>query len=279
VDGGRIDPLTALNLLIEDDLKQLMSSDLYKSLEPPNQSQLLKDWKKDADLERAMMEGYIQWLEETGVDSDLDIIDSEQYLDARLLVPNEDPSYPVYVIAKLDARVRRVSDGVRLFIDHKTVAAFAPKVAASAANEQFLLYHLIEYLNSVKERCDGALLNMIRRVKRTAAAKPPFFQRHVIWHNAHQLASLRHRLIGTIGDILNTERQLRNPPGGAYKITPYRVAYPTPTEACAWDCDFAAICPLFDDGSRVEDMINQYFVKGDPLSYYLVDRSLTTKDE
>jgi hypothetical protein len=273
---NRIEPLAALNGLISADLRTLMGSKHYQSLEPSEQSELLRKWKGDADLERAMIEGYVQWLEETGADSDIIILDSERYLDARLPVPNEDIGYPVYIIAKLDARVRRLSDGVRQFIDHKTVAAFGPKSMAAHQSEQMLMYHLIEYLNAVTDRCEGALYNMLRRVKRTVQAKPPFFQRFPIWHNSHQLASLRHRLIGTIGEILDAERRLRESPGVA---TPYRVAYPTPTETCAWDCDFVAVCPLFDDGSRAEDMLKTHYSQGDPLSYYLTDNHQRAKEK
>ena len=73
-------------------------------------------------------------------------------------------------------------------------------------------------------------------------------------------------------DIIDIERRLKNPPDGAHKITPYRVAYPTPRDTCTWDCDFFLVCPLFDDGSRVEDMIDRYYVKGDPLSYYTTEK-------
>lgn len=269
VREDRVDPVVALNILIESDLRQLMRGEHYRALEVTEQATLLKDWKKDADLERAMLEGYMQWVTEEGADSDLEILESERYLDTRLPVPYEDPKNPVYIIAKIDTRVRRISDGVRLFVDHKTVAAFAAKTAFIKMDEQMLMYHLIEWLNEEENRCDGALYNMLRRVKRTVQAKPPFFQRMPVYHNSHEIAAFRQRLIGTINDILHAEETLRNPPHGSYKITPYRVAYPTPRDTCTWDCDFFMVCPLFDDGSRAEDMIDQYYTKGDPLSYYV----------
>jgi hypothetical protein len=46
------------------------------------------------------------------------------------------------------------------------------------------------------------------------------------------------------------------------------VAYPNPTENCAWDCEFFVVCPMHDDGSRVDDAIAALYVSGDPMARY-----------
>lgn len=265
----RTDPRDALERLIVEDWTTLTSenaaSDDYPG--PPLDDETMQRFRSEADLERAMVEGYVQWLSETGADSELRVIASETYLEADLaddLIHND---RPVRVIGKLDVRVRRTSDDVRLVIDHKTVGSFATATAVLPLDEQMLTYMLLEWLNTDEgeTRCDGALYNMLRRVKRTAAAKPPFYQRVEVRHNVHELDSMRRRVIGETRDVLHVQSQLDG--GADHRET----AYPTPTRDCAWRCPFFVVCGMFDDGSRAEDLLEQYYVKDDPLGYYQIE--------
>jgi len=259
----RVDPRTALEQLIESDTKVVIE----KFKNDDALAGILLDMKKDDDLERAMIAGYAQWLEETGADADYEVLASETYQDALLPGVVGRGSLPVYVIAKLDAKVRRRSDGVLRFVDHKTVADFSSKTMLLAIDEQMLWYDLIEILTNTPqgERSGGAIYNMLRRVKRTVKAKPPFYQREEVLHNRHQIESFYHQLWGTVRDLLELERRLD---GGAHH---QGVAYPNPLGDCTWSCDYRAVCPLFNDGSRAEAMIDRFYVAGDPLSYYYQD--------
>lgn len=226
----------------------------------------LKKFTQEADLERIMLEGYVQWLAETGADSELLVVESEIYMEAEL---HEFES--LAIIGKIDVRVQRTTDGVRLFIDHKTVASISQPTLTLHLDEQMLHYHLLEMLNLKEDepRADGALYNMIRRVKRTGTAKPPFYGRVEVRHNDHELSSFRRRLVGTITDIEETKTQLEN---GADHRT---VAYPRPSRDCTWACAFFAVCGMFDDGSRVEDMVGNLFEVTNPLEYYWRETSGT----
>lgn len=222
--------------------------------------EVFEQFDKEANIERIMLEGYLEWLAETGADSELQVVSSEQYLEAPLVEFNND----VAIIGKIDVRVRRTLDGVRLFLDHKSVGDLKSPVLMLPLDEQMLHYHFLESIvEDEDERCDGALYNMLKRVKRTARATPPFFERVEVRHNAHELANYRRRIVGEITDILDVRANLD---GGA---SPQSVAYPNPTRDCTWDCPFLAVCPMVDDGSRVEAMIGQYFVVTDPLDYYM----------
>ena len=215
-------------------------------------------FENEANLERIMLEGYIQWLAETGADAEIEVIAAETYVEAPLHEFND----KVAIIGKMDVRIRRIIDDVHLFIDHKSVVSVTQPTIMLPLDEQMLHYMLLELLSVEDERTDGALYNMLRRVKRTAAAKPPFYSRVEVRHNKHELNSYRRRLVGTITDILVVESQLKD---GARHQT---VAYPNPTRDCTWDCPFIAVCPMFDDGSRVDAMLDEHYVVGDPLSYY-----------
>lgn len=257
------DPRTALEALITSDTQAVLTK--YKDDEAlPG---MLIKMLKDDDTERAMISGYVQWLEETGADANYDVLASETYQDALLPGLAGRGGVSVYIIAKLDAKIRRRTDGALRFMDHKTVADFASKTMLLAIDEQMLWYDLIEILTNTPlgERSGGAIYNMMRRVKRTAKANPPFYQRQEILHNREQITSFYQQLWGTISDLLSLERRLDD--GASHQ----QVAYPNPNPNCTWDCDFRLVCPLFNDGSRVEGMVESYYVKGDPLSYYYKD--------
>lgn len=222
-----------------------------------------KQFESEADLERIMLEGYVAWLAETGADAELEVIAPETYLEAELT----EFEGRVAIIGKLDVRVRRTIDGVHLFIDHKSVGNLTQPTLLLPLDEQMLHYHLLEQLNLDGEgrRSDGAIYNMLRRVKRSTRATPPFYARVEVRHNAHELKSYRRRVVGEIQDMMEVAEQLEH---GA---DPGTVAYPRPARECVWDCPFFSVCPMFDDGSRAEDMLTEYFAPGDPLEYYLTE--------
>lgn len=216
--------------------------------------------RKQFDLEQAMIQGYVEWLAETGADSEWEVIGSEVYAEAPLEVPRS--VFEVKLIGKLDAPVRSRINGIRRFIDHKTVGSLQDPILG--INQQMLHYHLIQWLSTPEgeKRCEGALYNMLRKVKRTRASKPPYYARHVINHNRHELEAYRRKIVGVIQDIEQVEAELER------GVDPQYVVYPTPGRDCVWKCQFLKICRMFDDGSRVEAALEHLYVERDPLSYY-----------
>lgn len=259
VPGGPAKPDQML-----DELERLIVLDRTALLHrgEPVDPDIVKRFESEADLERAMLEGYVDWLAETGADADYEVMSAETYLEAPLA---EYGSTTVAIIGKLDVRLRRKSDGVRLFMDHKTVGDLRTPTLTLALDEQMLQYQLLESLNldDPTQRVGGALYNMIKRSKRTERAKPPFYQRVEVRHNDRELTSYRRRVMGEVTDILDTEESLER--GGDHNYH----AYPRPARECTWDCIFFAVCPMFDDGSRAEAMLEQLYVKTDPLEYYI----------
>jgi hypothetical protein len=214
-------------------------------------------------LERAMVEGYMEWVVEQGDDAQYKVIAPEADMSAYLEGEVAGEKVAVRARGKIDVRIRR-QDGVRLFEDHKTVGSLTQRRKVLHMDPQMLHYHLLEWFSSemVEERCDGAIYNMLRRVKRTAQAKPPFYERVEVHHNAYEIDAYRRRLLGAARDIMRAERELD---AGADHMS---VAYPNPTENCAWDCEFFVVCPMHDDGSRVDDAIAALYVSSDPMARY-----------
>ena|SRR6478735_916890 len=261
----QVDPREALERVIQEDRAALyakLGADGYD--DPEDHPDWIKLVKAN-DLERIMVEGYIQWLEETGEDENLKIIASETYVEAPLHGSYPQGTNEIRIVGKLDVRAERRSDGVRTFIDHKTKAAFPP-LDELQRDEQMQFYELLEELvilgEESDERCAGALFNVLRRVKRTANAKPPFYGRTPVMHNKHVRSAFLRRTRATVTDMQVTERLLD---AGRHHLD---VVDARPSGDCGWKCPFAAICTMFDDGSRVEDLLDRFYVAGDPLHYY-----------
>jgi hypothetical protein len=163
----------------------------------------------EIELGRIMLEGYFDWLAEEGMDEGLTVIAAETPIEAPI------PEFEnVHIRGKLDLRLQRDSDGARLFLDHKTVGSLQQANGTIIQDEQMLTYHLLEKLEAYAigdesgERTDGGLYNMLRKVKRTATAKPPFYDRIEVRHNDTELRNFYVRITGQVKRILEAEAAL-----------------------------------------------------------------------
>jgi hypothetical protein len=265
--GGKVeDALAALEREQEKDMNELnvqLITATFTEGDLESHDLILAEMRKSFDLEVAMIEGYLQWIEESGVDTDIEVIDTEKKVEVPL-VPDiaacDMWDSPVHLIAKLDAQVRSLLTGRRKFIDHKTVATLRDPILGM--NQQMLHYHVIDEVLGNGIHSDGALYNMLRKVKRTRASKPPYYARIPIDHNPTELKMYREQLYGMVDNFLATELDLKAGVGH-HRACPSR-----PSRDCAWKCDFFKICRMFDDGSRVEAAIEEHYEVGDPLNYY-----------
>jgi len=216
------------------------------------------DLDSEAELGRIMLEGYLEWVDENGIDAELEMISTEEVIS----MPMFDGA--VELQGKLDMRVRRKADGVRMFRDFKTVGGSFTEFASLAhMNEQILTYMILEAAqNKEGERCEGGIFTMLRKVKRSANARPPFYEQMEVRHNQFALRAFWNRLHGAVSDMMSTRKALDE--GADVNF----VAYPRPSRDCKWKCQFFAVCPLFDDGSAAEQAINELYVVDDPYAYY-----------
>ncbi len=254
----RKDPRVAVEELITKDREVLMATltsvpdSGWTSV--PELSLDLKDFESEAELTRIMIDGYMQWLEETGADAEYRVIGSERAVEYEF-APG------LSIAGREDVAVERYHDGVRLGMDHKT-GDFAALRKTLPQSEQTLLYEILRRVTNPDVHVEGMVYNMLRRVRRTASAKPPFYDRITVTLNQHQIASAWQRFMGVINDIRETERRLEM---GESHLT---AAYPRPNNDCSWKCEFYICCSMFDDGSRVDAMIETYYEIGDPLERY-----------
>src|SRR6185503_9609356 len=193
------------------------------------------DILKEGDLVKAMVEGYIEWLAEEGEDEDLEILATE----TKVEVPLVDG---INLLSKLDARVQRRSTNRRLALEHKSNFY---DIVLLQNDTQCLTEHLVEFLDLKEKgedphRAEGILYNMARPVKRTAAAKPPFYKREDVIHNDHELrAHWRHCV--SIGNAIQNARTRLDAGETHHTVCP-----PSVSRESTWKNPFLRIYTLMD---------------------------------
>jgi hypothetical protein len=237
----------------------ILIKDIYKleldQLDPIDDEFRMRELLAERDLAVLMIEGYMDWIKDGGEDSNLEIIASEKTIRIPSMVDGYD------LVAKLDIMAKKLSDGRVVFMDHKTKMSLTEPLKTIDLLEQFRMYAmLLKLLNGTD--VDGGIINMLRKVKRTARATPPFYSRVEVRVNRHQLNSMWHRIEAVINEIDAARTALDN--GGNH----LKICYPNPADDCSWKCPFLAVCPMFDDGSRAEDYVENNYVQIDPYARY-----------
>lgn len=246
-----------------DAYTKLQNADNLRFLASPQatENDAIKKFNSESELGRIMVEGYIDFLEETQADAKFDVIGAEKKLSHRVMDLHRGR---VELIGKVDLRIRRRSDGSRATFDHKSAATFNGYYDFSHMSEQLMHYTVLERLDPEDDsKVDGGVYNLLKKVKRTGTAKPPFYERIDVRFNNKQLKSFWTRLMGTVNDMMNVRDALDS---GA---DPLFVAYPRPRMdwGCG-KCDFFKVCTMFDDGSYAEDFLEDNYQKIDPNARY-----------
>lgn len=230
-------------------------------LEPAGQPARLTD-PKDLKMALTMLEGYFDWLLEEGADSTYETIGVEGRLSMTL--PNG-----VEYIGKYDALIRDLITGFLRVVDTKTVGSLKNPTFKLQTDEQILGYVALMRdrieKEGLREHLDGAMYNMLRKVLRTSTANPPFYDRHDIHFNKAEIATFLARLVEVTNEMMRLDQRLRECDTIAERAI---VAYPTPTDDCSWRCNFFSVCPMFNDGSRVEDALAEQYAEFDPYARY-----------
>lgn len=217
--------------------------------------------RKEGKLALTMLEGYMEWLEETGADVGFTVLAAE----TKLEVPLFDGAN---LLSKLDARIQ-TELGTRLALEHKTVGSLKASLPHLQSDPQVLTEHLVEFIDLKQkgmdtERAGGVLYNQLRKVGRTAAAKPPFYSREQVLHNIHELRN-HFRHCAVIGREIVAAHDALDEGADHQKICP-----PSPSRELLWRSPFYkdGIYGLMDDGSDWEAALDALYVKVDPLERY-----------
>lgn len=220
-----------------------------------------------------MLEGYLDWLAETGADQEIQVEGTERMVEVPLKVEGIEAT----LLSKLDAPVTRLSDGAKLALEHKTTGSLEAPMSALKLDTQLLTEHLARFLDLIEQgataeesydACHGILYNQLRKVKRTARANPPFYGREDILHNIHELRSHWRHVAAWARQIHETHLRL-NAGEDHHTVCP-----PSPTGDCKWDCAFFKVCVMADDGSDFEGALDAMYVEGNPLERYEQAKSI-----
>ena len=263
-----VNPIDAIDEIYAYDVQMLIAAGMEDKI---------TKLKEEQDLAHAMLEGYLDWAAENAIDAEYDIVSVEEILEVESGIPG------VRLRCMLDQRIQRRSDGSRLFRDWKTTGSFEALRGTLYMDPQMRHYHLLEQLHAAYVarvgtdlhdgegrarmwRTDGALYLMLRKVKRTAAAKPPFYDQLAVPHNRKIIENTWKRVHKVLMQIVETRDHLDR--GGDHQyLVPPRV-----TRDCSWKCDFFPVCPLFDDGSNVEGLLGERYEHRDPHERYHRDQ-------
>jgi hypothetical protein len=217
-----------------------------------------EQYAKTYDLAHSMVEGYFDWLETTGADIGLEIHAVEEHLTCPAPKPYEDT---VELLGKMDFQARRGDE--LLLVDHKTVLSFDQTISELPMNEQSRYYAVLQRRNHPEQALQGAIWNMLRKVRRGPRSKPPYFARYEMSWNDDQLRVFWRRIGGEIGEMMRAEERLLS--GEDHHV----VAYPTPSKDCSWRCPFVTVCAHMDDPrTDAESLLEHLYVESDPLERY-----------
>lgn len=249
-----VDPVDEYNRLQRIDAKK------FKESSEAEDEKAIKKFNEESELGRLMLEGYLEWLEETNADDDIEHVSQEEQLRYTFA---HDPR--VELIGKIDARIRRRSDGSLADLDFKTAAPsnFGYYLQYVAFSEQLKHYNLLEMLTDPEERVDGGRYRILKKVKRSGRASPPFYADVDVRFNRKEMESFWIRITGTIRDIMAVRDGLDA--GGDDRSLAY------PSQKMDWtcgSCPFSKMCTMMDDGSDFEGFAKSFYVQNDPNERY-----------
>jgi hypothetical protein len=248
-DGVPVDLLAAHSTLVEADRLDLLA-----------RGHSSDDLDKEADLGRVILEGYLQWVEEEGVDANLHITGVED----RLTVPVLDGR--AALTGKIDLRAKDKRSGEDIAIDFKSSIRFTDLTTTAHLSPQLRTYLILDRLDGGADGLQSGTYRMLKKSKRTARATPPFYEEYTVRFSQRNLSTFKTGLDGKIGAIMDARDSLD------VGANPDAVCYAVPTRNCTFACDFFSVCGVIDDDrAAAEDMLSESFIQEDPYAYYDTD--------
>ena len=230
---------------------------MYQFIKNARDEDLLKVDEQDRkvvrevhDTSKIVLDGYLEWLHETGADIGYRFNQSE----VELRAPG--PVEGTEMMGIIDLGGEHVQSGDMFVMDTKVTNSIDVMLKTLHMGEQGPMYAALAKINDPDpNRGFRVVWNMLKRNKQTARAKPPFYQRYELAMNMDQLRQFYLQLQGQMEEILRTEARLN---AGESHV---KVAYPTPSGDCTWKCQFFPICGLMGDlkNNDVEYLTQVYY--------------------
>lgn len=215
------------------------------------EGQLPKDWANAYELASIMVEGYLEWVAETGCDADYRTLNVERRIEVEFAEILGDT---VVITGQLDHEVVHEPTGLHYLRDHKSVASLDQAGRQLQVDDQLLTYALLKLMED-GTHIAGAEHNAARRVKRSATAKPPFYERIPVTFNETQLRNHFRHMHGTLTEMVRAYQTLEANPDLHHDIAP-----PSPSMDCTWKCPFLDVCVMSDDGGRIDEALASLYI-------------------
>ena len=209
------------------------------------------EWQESLEMAGIMMEGYVQWVAETAADANEKVLLVEPQLEVEFGTYHGDT---VILTGKPDAVKQDELTGLIIVEDTKTVANLDPVQLHGAQGKTYALMLKLIYDIDV----DLFRTNQLRKVKRTARAKPPFYGRSEMFVNKEALRHQWSQINGQLSTMVEL-MQYHEAEGTSDRAEYDELFYPSPMATCSWDCDFLAVCKAMDDGSNFEYIIRNSY--------------------
>ena len=208
------------------------------------------EWAKSYTLAARMVEGYIDWAEEEGIEVGRKSVVVEEQREQ--LLPFRVSGHDVTVTYKADHVYEDSQLGGYVLDDLKSVATLSQ--TPPTTDFQLLTYSYLEGLRLGKFPV-RAQHSMGRRVLRTAAAKPPFFGESGFGVSEQMMVKHAEHLHAILGDMVRVIEK-----ADLYGLDS-ALLYPNPSKDCTWDCGMLDVCGMVDDGSDYETVLELNYVK------------------
>jgi len=205
---------------------------------------------KALNLVQRMVEGYIDWLKETGADAQWTV----QGIEVQLEVPWPDKVFgdEVILTGRIDMQIVEEWTGLKI-VDNKSVMSF-DQADLLYINDQGRTYSWM--MRELGTPVNGFIHNQARRVMRTKTATPPFYNRVEVNYNDTLLDSHAIHLHSVLHSMVICAQKLEE--AEDWQEEHHGMVPPNPSNDCSWRCDFVHVCPMFDDGSDAEGYLAEF---------------------
>lgn len=243
--GG--DPLAFYEELVSEDLERI-------ELDPKTPSWGLDQFYKDVIVGRNCVEAHLEWLEVTGSDDGLEVVDVERVVEAPLLGGR------VMLRGKVDVLFRDTETGFLIVNDQKTAGGRSGARERLERSWQHHVYLIALRLSEPDEIVHKACYTVMQKVARRSRTKLPLVERFFVPGTTRTAPNKLRQLEAICSDMLESIERAATE-GDAH-------AYPSPNYECTW-CDFRAPCEIADESPvAVRAMLDREFVRGGRHSRY-----------